>query len=175
MADDPELKAMRDVVDALEPLEESTRARVLEWAMRRFDIQRTGRRGSSHVPAHQVSERELESSGSEEAVEFVDLFDRSQPGAEAERALVGGYWFQIIRGKGEFQAQEVNNALKDVGHGVSNITVGFNNLQRRTPALVRQVAKSGRTKQARKRYKLTSAGVARVQAMLRGRGGDGEA
>jgi hypothetical protein len=46
-------------------------------------------------------------------------------------------------------------------------------LQGRKPALVRQVAKSGRTRQARKKYKLTTAGISAVRAMI-ARGEDAE-
>ncbi len=169
MAEDVELQAMKAVVDALTPLEDSARTRVIEWTANRFDVaispsrRRPGSFSGSHGPHGHESENDGEGG---ESVEFVDLFDRAGPSSEPERALVAGYWFQVSRGRGDFQGQEVNNALKDVGHGIGNITVAFNNLQGRTPALVRQVAKSGRTKQARKRYKLTTAGVSAVQAML---------
>ncbi len=99
---------------------------------------------------------------------FVDLFDQANPKTEPERALVGGYWFQEISGHPSFDAQEVNNALKDVGHGIGNVTQALNSLQNRKPALVRQMSKSGKTKQARKKYKLTTAGSAAAGRLLVG-------
>ena len=98
---------------------------------------------------------------------FVDLFDAATPKTDPERALIGAYWFQVVGGASDFQSQQVNEALKDVGHGVGNITDALSKLQRRKPALVRQVAKSGRTRQARKRYKITSAGIGAVHGMTR--------
>ncbi len=169
MPDDPELQAISAIMEALGPLDEPARARVIEWAARRFDVAIAPKRAAPHT---RTLSRTSNPGGNEldedvgESVEFVDLFDNAGPSSEPERALLGGYWFQVARGHGDFQAQEVNNALKDLGHGVGNITVAFTSLQQRSPALVRQVAKSGRTKQARKRYKLTSAGISAVQAML---------
>ncbi len=81
---------------------------------------------------------------------------------------MAGYWFQVVQNQADFVGQAVNNALKDVGHGVGNITNALSSLQSRKPALVRQVAKSGRTQQARKKYKLTTAGVSAVRAMMNG-------
>jgi hypothetical protein len=92
------------------------------------------------------------------------------PKTEAERALAGAYWFQVIQGQADFQGQQVNNELKNVGHGVSNITVALGKLQNQKPALVRQVAKSGRSRQARKKYKLTTAGISAAKAMISGHG-----
>jgi hypothetical protein len=102
------------------------------------------------------------------------LFDSAAPKTDPERALVGGYWFQSVRDRADFQAQEVNTALKDVGQGIGNITEAFSALQERSPALVRQVAKSGRTRQARKKYKLTTAGTSAVRQMLARSSGNGE-
>ena len=68
----------------------------------------------------------------------------------------------------ELKEQEVNNELKDLGHEVSNITVAFTTLQNRKPHLARQVKKTGTSKQARKRYKLTIKGMRKVEQMLRG-------
>ncbi|MCA1694400.1 MAG: hypothetical protein LC749_06575 [Actinobacteria bacterium] len=88
------------------------------------------------------------------------------PTTDIDRALTGGYWFQVVKASPCFQAQQVNNVLKDVGHGVENIARALTNLQERSPALVRQLSKSGRTKQARKTYKLTTAGVAAIATRL---------
>ncbi|MGI8920810.1 MAG: hypothetical protein ACR2HD_03925 [Solirubrobacteraceae bacterium] len=169
MTEDAELKAMKAITEAMTSLEDSARTRVIEWTAKRFNVaiaSRRGPTGGGSLPRGSNIDQGEHEVDDEESVEFVDLFDHAQPSSEAERALVAGYWFQVSRGKGEFQAQEVNNALKNVGHGVGNITVAFNNLQQRTPALVRQVAKGGRTKQARKRYKLTTAGVSAVEVMV---------
>lgn len=66
----------------------------------------------------------------------------------------------------DFTSQEVNSELKNLGHGVTNITSAFSSLMKRKPALAMQTAKSGATQQARKRYKLTHAGRTAVQSMI---------
>ena len=45
---------------------------------------------------------------------------------------------------------------------------------KREPKLVLQVAKSGKTRQARKRYKVTREGIRRVQAMTNAAQSEGE-
>jgi hypothetical protein len=176
--EDPEIKAMGTIAGALVDLDKEAQARVLDWAARRFDVslpsggspsgrgRREGRNGGGGSDLNPPEDVEFQ--------DFVDLFDGAGPRTDAERALVGGYWFQIIGGSSDFQSQEVNTALKDVGHGVGNITQALDQLQNRSPALVRQVAKSGRTRQARKKYKLTTAGTAAVRRMLAGQDGEAE-
>ncbi len=174
--EDLEISAMSQVSSALADLDDDARARVLDWAAKRYDV--------TLAPARRVdSRRSVEGEDGEgdgndvasaEFSVFADLFDGAGPRTEHDRALVGGYWFQVVHGNADFQGQQVNDALKDVGHGVSNITEALGRLQNRTPALVRQVAKAGRTRQARKKYKLTTAGVTAVRAMLNPRTEDAE-
>ena len=176
--EDPEIKAMGTITAALVDLDSEVQARVLDWAARRFNLTpTTGGRGPSSSSG-QGRKGETASGGASteqpEFQDFVDLFDAARPRTDAERALVGGYWFQNISGKSDFQSQEVNTALKDVGHGVGNITQALDQLQNRTPALVRQVAKSGRSRQARKKYKLTIAGATAIRRMLAEQDGEAE-
>jgi hypothetical protein len=176
---DLEIDAISKVAAALSELNNEERARVVDWAAKKYGVKLTpeaGRRTREHQTAGDGS---VGPSGNAEMpgfTVFADLFDAMTPTTEAERALVGGYWFQIVQGQADFQGQQVNNALKDVGHGVSNITVALGKLQNSKPALVRQVAKSGRSRQARKKYKLTTAGISAARAMMEGGGlGAGEA
>lgn len=166
--EDLEISAMSTIAGALTGLDEDARRRVLDWAAKRFDINLTFERSRKKSSGADAQDGESTEQQQEDFAVFADLFDAANPKSEAERALVGGYWFQVVEGSQDFQGQPVNNSLKDVGRGVSNITVALGNLQERKPALVRQVSKSGRSKQARKKYKLTSAGISTVEAMLQG-------
>ena len=56
--------------------------------------------------------------------------------------------------------------MKDLGHGVGNITDALTALKEERPALILQLKKSGTSKQARKTYKLTQEGIRRVQGMM---------
>jgi DNA-binding PadR family transcriptional regulator len=95
-----------------------------------------------------------------------DFYARSTATTEQERALIVAYWVQEIRGDGEFDAQSVNSELKHLGHGVSNITRALDDLKARKPQLVIQTQKSGKSKQARKVYKVTAAGKTEVMRLL---------
>jgi hypothetical protein len=166
---DSEISAMQAVVAALQDLDEDQRRRVLEWTAKRFDVQTaTSRRRTT--PGQTPDDGDEAQSADFE--DFADLLDAANPAIEDDRALVGAYWYQVVGRSQTFTGGQVNDALKDTGQGVSNITRTLDNLQRRSPALVRQVSKSGRSKQARKTYKLTVPGIRAVQAMIRGEAGD---
>jgi hypothetical protein len=171
VAEDPEIGAMSAIADALTALEdEEARVRVLKWATTRFAPNVRVPDGPSEALDESESEDAEGRTPSPGYAVFADLFDAATPRTDPERALVGGYWTQVIEGNSDFASQTVNNALKDVGHGIGNITDALGALQDRRPSLVRQVQKSGRTRQARKKYKLTSAGITAVERMIRGEG-----
>lgn len=98
---------------------------------------------------------------------LAELYNAADPKTGWEKVLVGGYWFQICEGHEQFGAQAVNDGLKEIGAKVANVTVAFNRLQQANPRLVLQVKKSGKGAQARKLYRLTTAGIAAVETMLR--------
>lgn len=167
MAEDKELKSMSAVLTALEPLDAQERARVIAWASQKLSI--IG--AASLRTSNSDSSGPAQSSGiqtSSQYTEFHQLFDAAQPKTGTDRALIGGYWFQVCQNSADFTGQQVNDDLKQLGHPVTNITKAFERLQSHKPILARQVQKTGKTKQGRKRYKLTREGQARVEAMCRG-------
>lgn len=96
-----------------------------------------------------------------------EFYDAVSPDLEYEKALAMGYWFQVCQNQDGFTSQAVNTELKQLGHGVGNITDCFNTAIGRKPALVMQTQKSGSSKQARKVYKLTTAGIRWVESRLK--------
>jgi hypothetical protein len=100
--------------------------------------------------------------------DLADLYNAANPTSDVQRALVAGYWFQVVEGNTTFASQTLNTALKDLGHGLSNITKALTALQQQRPALASQVKKAGKSRQARKVYKLTRAGITEVERMLAG-------
>lgn len=158
-----EIAAMKTVAEALAQLDAESARRVLAWAADRFGIAFGGR---------SVSRSEEEGPGGEEASDqaysdIADLYAAAEPKSDPDRVLVAAYWYQFYEGLGEFDAQRINTALKHMGHGVKNVTSAFTSLKARKPALVMQTKKSGSTQQARKRYKLTTAGKQAVEGLLR--------
>jgi len=97
-----------------------------------------------------------------------DLYGTISPSSEADRALVVGYWLQVLQGEQDLDSFQINKELKNLGHGVGNITNALTSLIQRKPQLVIQTRKSGSSQQARKRYRLTDAGLKAVERMLNG-------
>lgn len=163
-----ELDAMKKVAEALEDLESEARARVLNWAADHYAV------GEVKQHSRVVSGNEVTSGediGGEQAFETIgDLFAKTQPSSDAEKALVAGYWLQVEQGSTGFGTQEINRELKHLGYGVGNITRAFEVLKKTRPQQVIQLRKAGSTKQARKTFKVTDAGVKVVEAMARNRG-----
>ncbi|MFQ5934260.1 MAG: hypothetical protein ACE5KI_06430 [Dehalococcoidia bacterium] len=157
MTEDEEIKAMVAVNQALNNLDEAVVERVLRWAADRFKVNSL------------VATSSKRGGASGEEGDVADFYDRTNPSTDAERALVVGYWFQEVQGDQDLDAQKINTELKHLGHGVGNITTALNDLIDRTPNLVIQTRKSGTTKQARKKYRLTVEGIRRVNEMLAGK------
>jgi hypothetical protein len=159
-----ELKAMKTVADALTGLHKEAVGRVLQWAGGSFGasvaLPPRSKSGSSKV------EEDDDVAGAQEFDSLADLYAAAQPKTDADRALVAGYWYQFKEAQGEFASQTINTALKNLGHGVSNITKAFESLKAQSPALVMQVRKSGSSQQARKKYKLTAAGKKAVELLI---------
>lgn len=146
---------------ALEPLTPEARRRVLRWAADRY--------GADRIAAPSTRHRETLSGVEPLPAEHNDpgeFFARAAPETEPESALLIAYWVQEVEGRAEFDSQTVNTMLKHLGHGVSNITRALNDLKQRRPQLVIQIEKSGKSKQARKRYRVTAAGKAQVIRMV---------
>lgn len=149
---DNELTAMQQAAAALEPLDEGARTRALSWLLDKFapDLAAKGVQGS-------VRRREAaEPVGGEET--FADFYHLVDPNTDKERAVTAAQWLKQ-QGTVQFQAMELNSMLKDLGHGVSNITDALTSAMKERPSLVIQVRKSGSSKQARKLYKITDAGT----------------
>jgi hypothetical protein len=163
MDQDAEIAAMSAVAKALEPLDEIVRQRVISWAASRFGSQLLAPSKSFGIerqpaPTVESARAEFES--------FAELFEAVDPKTDKDRALVAAYWAQICQSQATFPAQTLNASLKDLGHGLSNVTVALDGLKDEKPALILQLKKSGTSKQARKTYKLTGEGAKRVRQML---------
>jgi hypothetical protein len=155
-----EIQAMKQIKAAMESLEQEEARRVLRWAVDKFG------HGKSIDASEEV---ELErSTGNRQFQRIADLIDAANPTTTAEYVLACSYWFQQLEGDESVTGFQVNSALKDLGHGAGNITEAFSSLIDRTPRLARQVQKSGSSRQARKRYRLTEEGIRQVDRMFAG-------
>jgi hypothetical protein len=173
MADDPEVTAMQKLNDSLTPLDEAARERVIEWAIKRYGGAIASAAASERV-SQRVSAMRAEPAATatnattSEFGDFADLYDAAGPKTDHMKALVGGYWLQVCGGATSFASAKANELLKNHGHPVSNITRAFDLLRESKPSFAAQLEKSGKSQQARKKMKLTTAGVRKVQAMIAG-------
>lgn len=162
-----EVKAMGNLAEAIAGLDPDATARVLRWAVDRYGVAVSG--ASRTKPPAAGAEVPGNGNGgvnTGQFAELADLYAASAPEMDTDKALVAGYWFQFCEGKADFGSQEINTALKNLGHPIKNITSAFDNLKARKPAPVMQLKKSGTSKQARKTYKLTVAGKSAVEMMI---------
>jgi hypothetical protein len=161
---DPEVEAMGGLTVALDGLEPEQQARVLRWAAERYGISLGVKKptlsGTGGIGGHEGEPSEYADLG--------DLFSAAAPSTDEDRALVVASWLQ------EFQEEkqpnvtgaQVNKELKNLGHGSNSINKVFDALIATSPQQVIQVRKSGTTRQGRKNYKVTRAGVNRVRELL---------
>jgi hypothetical protein len=173
-----EFNAIRAVHDALEPLEEEARARVLTYITSLLGIEvkmAGGRNNSAGSTESTALDEEAEVVAAEEAAKsaptystFAELYAAASPKSNGEKALVVGYWLQICQGAENFTAATANKELTHLGHKVANITDGIDQMKNRKPMLILQLKKSGNSRQARKLYKVSHEGVKRVEEMIRG-------
>lgn len=168
-----EVKAMALVAEAVSGLDAEATARIVRWMADRYkvglsfgggkDRAESGRSGSA-APSGGGN-----GNGSRDDHQFADLaelYNATAPESDADKTLVAAYWAQYGEGKAEFGSQELNTALKNLGHAIGNITTAFDTLKARKPAPVMQLKKSGSSKQARKTFRLTLAGKSAVEAMI---------
>lgn len=165
-----EISAMQSISEALERLNDNERCRVMNWAIDRFAISSRGL--VAKAPPVEQPDATLETAESTYST-FADLFADVSSSSDKDvtniiGALTAGYWLQVCQGQENFTSASANKELKDTGHSVKNITDAFGALQKKKPQLVVQVRKSGTSRQARKLYKLTTAGMNEVKEMLDG-------
>lgn len=161
MSVETELKAMTDVAAALRELDEEGTRRVLRWALDHYGVAAAAS-ASSDTP----QERSDSPQGRSDWSDIYEMFGSTDASSDVERALLAGYWFQTKEGHASFTGSQVNTSLKHMGVGAANIAQVLGRLIARRPALVQQISKSGRSQQARKQYRLTSAGVSAAEVIL---------
>jgi hypothetical protein len=170
---DAEFAAMQTLFAALEPLDDDARRRVVIYIVARLEIDAPSNathRSSAEMRSNFEEDVEIEK---EQEVapkysSFAELHDAAGPKTNADKALVAGYWLQVCQGGETFDGHSANRELKQLGHGLANITAAIDALKRQKPALALQLRKSGKSQQARKEYKISVAGIKAVETMING-------
>ena len=158
---DPEVAAMAALSEALDPLSDEVRVRVLAWARSRY----APAIGPAMSAAEPTPARVSGLAGYTTLAEFV-----AACGADTDsgRVLATATFVTQRNAADSFTAAEIQSELKHLGYGVGNITRVIDGLSGQRPQLVVQLKKQGNTRQARKVYKVTEAGIQETQRMLAG-------
>ena len=167
---DSEFAAIQTLYMTLEPLDTDARSRIVNYVVDRLEIVLQSMPESESI--HSICDTSSEKlSTNKEAViktfgTFAELFDAAQPKTNSDKALIVGYWIQVCQSADNFTGQMANSELKNLGYGLSNVTDSISSLSKRKPTLIIQIKKSGTSKQARKVYKVTDAGIKAVGSMI---------
>jgi hypothetical protein len=164
---DPEIDAMSKVAEALAELDDEAQTRVLKWAADRYNVAIGHKKSLVTEDENDGDSSDNEDDPSNQEYEtFAELYADAAPPSLAEKVLVAGYWHQVVQGQSHITSAALNKDLRDLGHVVSNISEKFDSLKGMKPQLAIQLKKSGNSKQARKQYKITKAGIDKVNEML---------
>ncbi len=160
---------MQSVLGILSDLpDEGSQERVVAYVSARLNL-RFSQRPAAAAPSETDSGHSNGDAASKGSFDtFADLFNAVSPATNADKALVAGYWLQVLEGNEQFASQAVNKLLQNLGHSLANVTDAFNQLGAKKPRLAIQTRKSGKSQQARKQYKLTQAGIDAVTGRLQG-------
>ena len=169
-----ELDVIQTLHDALQPIDDEARARVLTYIVSLLGIDMRGTAGATTLAETDTSHRaEAANSNGAAALtptysDFAELFAAANPQTTGEKALVAGYWLQVCQGGESFTGAAANKELTNLGHKVRDITAAMNSMKNQRPMLVLQIKKSGNSRQARKLYKLSHEGIERIKEMVGG-------
>lgn len=103
----------------------------------------------------------------EETPDLASLLARWTPTTMSDKALLGAYYLTRVRGESTVTSQAINSELKRNSLPISNITRAIEANMRPDRPLMVQERKMGSTKQARKQYRITQAGLDTVERKLR--------
>ena len=101
-----EIEAMKAVANAIKDLDEAARARVLSWLAGRYNIQAADANSLDAQRTGSASNKKQDS-----GTDLPTTFAAVRPESDTDRALVGAYWFQAIKGKPDVDSEDVNSEL----------------------------------------------------------------
>lgn len=164
-----DLKALETILRTLEPLSQDERERVLRWASEKLGIQQAalGRAGGGPLKKIAAIDAAFEKhpAGFQSVGEFLAA---ASPTSDADRVLCVAVYLQDFSESSDatLSGKQINDELKNLGHGVKNITDSINTLKARKPQHMIQTKKSGKSKQAWKEYRVTRAGIEYVYRLI---------
>lgn len=165
------MAALQAVYQILEPFEEEVRERVLISVATMLGISATGTKSRSSGIKEMLGDKNHVDENNENSSEynsFAELYAKADPTLNSDKALVAGYWLQVCEGAENFSGFSINSELTNLGHRIANVTDALSSLIKMKPQLVLQLRKTGKSRQARKTYKLSKSGIDKVKEMIGG-------
>jgi hypothetical protein len=164
-----DIEALQNILKILGDFEPIEQERLLRWVAEKLELKRdqTGsKRPTASLPLVADTPEAPVADGLQSFATVADLMASINVRTHAERALAVAVFLQYRNAKPALTGFEINNELKHLGHMLSNITDTLSALQNTNPKLLIQIRKSGKTRQARKQYKVTDAGYRRILQIL---------
>ena len=171
MQDDPEIKAMQLSYTAIKELEDDGKLRVINWLIAKFaiTINNSSTKNDVNSSSREVQQNTDTVQGNQLSsfTLLAELFSCATPKTDVEKVLVVAVYLQETQGLTELTSRAINDELKHLGHGPSNITLTISTLTSRKPNLMIQTRKEGKTQQAQKKYRVTVEGIKQVMEMIK--------
>lgn len=161
---EPEIKIMNEIYRSLKNLDENARQRIIKWIIDKYSLDLI-----KHDDVDFIKTKENIFTPQFEIKSFksvADIFSKAHPKNDIEKVLIVSAYLQENKLGSELTGREINRGLNLLGHGVRNITSAIGSLINRKPQLMIQTRKEGKTKQAQKKYKVTTEGLALATKMI---------
>jgi hypothetical protein len=189
---DPEIEAIAKCYDLFKVLEDDSKIRVLQWLISKFELNPhpaaswktksdetatietvkvlpetdSNINGFAAVNGNGQEKSNSDSKAIEDFDDIAEMYAAAAPNKDWEKCLVVATYLQVKNDLQEITSFEVNKELKHLGHGVNSITHIFDTCIDRKPQLILQKRKEGKTRQAKKKYKVTGEGIKLVNSMI---------
>ena len=165
-----EVEIIQTVHGALEPLDDEARSRILTYITSLLDISARVVGGQTASAEKDIDEEDADDIPKQASTfsTFAELYAAADPKSNGEKALVAGYWLQVCQDAEKFTGAAANKELTHLGYKLANITEAIGSMQSKKPSLMLQLKKSGNSKQGRKLYKVSHAGVKHIEEMVGG-------
>lgn len=171
---DPELEALSKINDTINDLPEDAKIRVVAWLINKYSIYSNQPVNASVSPKKLLSENGVEEKeivdGNDQLIATfsnpADLFAKCSPSKSGEKILVVAAYLQTKNSGKDLSGYEINQVLKNMGHKVESFSHRMDTLMGQKPQLMIQTKKCGNSKQGKKSYRVTDAGMKEVEKLI---------
>jgi hypothetical protein len=177
---DPEIEAISKCHELIKVLDNEAKMRVIKWLVDKFELTSDLQKGAfssktnNYEDVHPeelllLPDKHKSNNSNSSIADFetvADFFSHVHPSTDHEKALVVAAYLQEKNRLDDLTGGEIQKELKHLGHGVANITTSIGVLEKKKPKLMIQTRKEGKSKQARKKYKVTMEGFNSVKEMM---------